>query len=135
MVRIDGLVAPHSQRDVVLGLLALQPQRVPALIEVLVCVVFGHESSFYGDRLHRKENLVANGDIRAPRPHCDAAGQAVHRVADPANVSRLGTAASATVRHVEHPTAASTPQEARQQGLAPSPGLRAASRLPESVAG
>jgi hypothetical protein len=121
IVRIDGLVAPLGQGDVVLGLLAFQLQRAPALIEVLARFPFGHASSFHGDRLHRKKNLLGDGGIRAPRPHRDAAGQAVHRVADPAHVSRLGAAASATVRHMEHPAAASTPQEARQQGLTPAP--------------
>jgi hypothetical protein len=135
IVRVDGLVAPPGEDDIVLSLLALELQRTLTLIAMLTGLSFGHEGSVHGHRLHRKKNLVRDGGIRTPGPRRDAAFEAVHRVTDSAGVSRLGSAAaSAAVGDVEHPTTAPTPEKAGEQGVAPTAGLRPAGGFPEGIA-
>lgn len=126
------MIPASGDPDLVFGLLSLEFEGATPFVALFDRIAFGHDRSFYGERLRGKQDLATNCGVGPLRAETDAGIQPLHRVTPTAVVARLRDPAT-TVQDMQHATASSASQKPCKQSLTATRRLRCTRWLAEGI--
>ena len=124
------MVASRGELHRVVGLLQLKVECTLLFVNLLDRIAFGHDRSFYRQRLYGNQDLLGDHEVGALRAETDAGVEPLHSVAAATIVSRTTNAAT-SVEDLQHAATAAASEQTSHQREPASRRLRAPGRLGE----